>query len=145
MSEKLTKLVVSTILNHGVEGSEVKDWHFNVREVDGVYIVDLSTTVAISPKTQLTKEERTGKYLIVSFVLAFLAWLVLGTVGMLLPNVLLGRDLVLFSTIPGFVAQLIAARFLIKSYYRRSRAQKISADAGEATTGEIGAQTPATG
>lgn len=118
MSEKLTKLLVTTILNHGVRGSDVKDWHFRVREVGGVYFVDISTSIAISPKTELTKEEKMGKYQIVSFVVAFMAMLVLATVGGLLPDANLGRELVIVSTAPGFVAQLIGARFLIRGHYR---------------------------
>jgi hypothetical protein len=142
LSEKLTKLVVSTILNHGVKGSDVRDWHFKVREVDGVYLVDLSTTVAISPKTELTKQERAGKHLMMSFVAAFVMAVVLATVGMLLPDAVLGRELVLISTIPGFVAQLIGARFLIKARYRKDGIQQLPADAGTVKTEEIAVQTP---
>ncbi len=136
MSEKLTKLVVSTILNHGVKGSEIRDWHFKVREVDGVY-VDVSTTVAISPKTQLTKEERVGKYLILSFVATFLAMVVLDIVGGPLPDTVLGRDLVLIATIPGFIAQLIGARFLIGRIRNRSGPMQPHPAAAGPVTAEV--------
>lgn len=119
MSEKLTKLIVTTILNQGVKGSEVKDWHFKVREVDGIYYVDVASTIAISPKTELTREEKFGRFEVVVFFVSFFAALALGTVGMLIPDAYVGRDLVLFSTAPSFLAQLIGARFLVRSYRRR--------------------------
>jgi Na+/proline symporter len=84
-----------------------------------VYIVDVSTTVTISPKTQLTKPERTSKYLILAWAVSFLVWLSLSITGALLPNADLGREFLLWSGIPGFVAQLIGARFLVKSYRKR--------------------------
>ena len=119
MSEKLTKLMVTTVLNHGVKNSEVRDWQFKVREVDGVYLVDVSTSIAISPKKDLTKEEKRGKFQMIAFVISFLAMLVLGVIGGLLPDAYLGRELVIVSEIPGFVAQLIGARFLVRGHYKR--------------------------
>ncbi len=123
MSNELSKLIVTTILNQGVSASEVKDWHFKVREVDGVYYVDLSTSVAISPKTQLTRKEKFGRFLIIAFVMSSLAAFGLGSVGMLLPDAYVGRDLVLISTAPAFVAQLIGARFLVRAYRRHQEGQ----------------------
>lgn len=123
MSEKLSKLIATTILNQGVSASEIKDWHFKVREVDGVYYVDLSTSVAIFPKTQLTRNEKFGRFLIVVFVITALLAFGLGSIGMLLPDAYLGRDLVLFSTAPSFVAQLIGARFLVRAYRRHQEGQ----------------------
>lgn len=124
MSAKLTKLIVTTILNHGVKGSEVKDWHFNVREVNGIYFVDLSTTVAISPKTHLTKHEKIGKYQMIAFVVTFLIWLALSAIGALVPNASLGRELVLSGGIPGFIAQLLGARFLVRGYRKHQEEEE---------------------
>jgi len=142
----ITKLIVSTILNQGVKGSEIKDWHFNVREVNGVYIVDVSTTVTISPKTQLTKPEKMSKYLILAWVISFLIWVSLSAVGALLPNANFGRDIILWSGLPGFIAQLIGARFLIKSY-RKYQAEQESTQAilnaqERARAGSSGADKP---
>jgi len=116
MSEKITRLIASYILNQGVKGSELTDWHFKVRQVDGVYYFDVTTTVAVTPKTQLTRREKRGKALIIAWAISFCIMVALSTIGVLLPDANLGRQLVLYGTIPGFLAQLIGARLLIKGY-----------------------------
>lgn len=121
MSVKITKLVVGYLLNHGIKSSELRDWQFKVREVDGVYIFDVSTSVAIAPKTQLTREERTSKTLLLTFAASFCTMVVLSTIGLFLPDAVLGRELVYVSTFPGFIAQLIGARLLVGRYHRSQR------------------------
>jgi hypothetical protein len=125
MSEKITKLVASYLLKHGVKGSEIEEWRFKVREVDGRYFFDIATTIAVTPKSDLTPEEGTNRTMIIVFVVSLLLMLSLSTLGLLLPNADLGRELVYLSTLPGFVAQLIGARFLVWRYYRNKMKSRL--------------------
>jgi hypothetical protein len=111
-----TRLIVSYLLNHGIKNSDLTDWHLNVKESDGTYVLDVAATITIETKKELTPGEKRSKNLIILFVISLCLMVGLSTVGMLLPDAGLGRTLVLLGTIPAFVVNLVGARFLIKRH-----------------------------
>jgi hypothetical protein len=65
MFEKIMKLIISYLLHHGIKKSDLTDWHFNVKESDGTYILDVVATITIETKKELTPGEKRSKNLII--------------------------------------------------------------------------------
>ena len=120
MFEKIIKLIVSYLLHHGIKKSDLTNWHFNVKESDGTYILDVNATITIETKKELSPNEKRSKNLIILFIIALCLMVGLSTIGMILPDAGLGRTLVLLGTIPAFIVNLVSARFLIKRHLKQN-------------------------
>jgi hypothetical protein len=118
---KLVKLIMNSILNGGVKGSNVSDLSLVVKEKMGTYTVARSTLVLESKKV-LTPKEKRRKNLIISFIITLILMVALSTIGAWLPDAQasLRRTLILLSEIPAFGYNLVSTRFLMKKASRHN-------------------------
>jgi len=95
--------------------SDIAKLSLDLKEINGRYVLGISSTVAVATKGELIRKE-TGRRNIVKLFLASLSLaIVLDAVGVLLPNASLGRTLVYLGEFPAILVNIISARYIIRN------------------------------
>jgi hypothetical protein len=114
MFKKLVKLSLNILLNQGIKKTKISDVAVQLDQGEGTYLLGVGATLVIETKKVLTPRERLRKRLITLFLVSFLFMIALSTIGLLIPDAVIGRWLVLISEFPAFVSALASTRLFVR-------------------------------
>ncbi len=115
MFDKIAKSIVNYFLHLCIKNFDIKNFTLDVKESDGKYVLGINSTVVVGKTGESVRKETEGRNLMIVFFVTLSLVAVFAIVGILIPNASLGRSFILISVFPAFLANVIGARYIIKS------------------------------
>jgi hypothetical protein len=102
-------------LHRMITNSDISDFSLDVKELDGKYVLAISSGVAVATKGEPIRKETGSRNITIVFLVSLSVTVGLDLIGILLPDPIFGRTLVYLGEFPAILVNIISARYIIKS------------------------------
>jgi len=113
--ETLVRWIMNYVLHRGIKNSDIRNLSLEIKEINGKYVLGISSTVVVATKGELVRKETGSRNLVTIFLVSLSLTVVLAVVGMLVPASPLGRTLVYLSEFPAILVNIISTRYIIRN------------------------------
>jgi hypothetical protein len=104
-----------------IRNSDVTNLSLDLKEIDGKYVLGISSTVAVATKGQLIRKKSGRRNIVMLFLIVLSLTVALDVVGMLLPDASFGRTLVYIGVFPAILVNIVSARYIIRNISQPSQ------------------------
>jgi hypothetical protein len=102
-------------LHRMIKDSEISDFSLDIKEINGKFVLAIDSSVAVATKGEVLRKDTGSRNITIVFLVSLSATVALNSVGILLPDAILGRSLVYLGTFPAILVNIIAARYIIRN------------------------------
>ena len=113
--ETLVRWIMNYVLHRGIKNSDIRNLSLEIKEINGKYVLGISSTVVVATKGELVRKETGSRNLVTIFLVSLSLTVVLAVVGMLVPASPLGRTLVYLSEFPAILVNIISTQYIIRN------------------------------
>ena len=113
MFSSIVRGISNYFLHRVIKNSDVTNLSLDLKEINGKYVLGLSSSVAA--KREPIRKKSGRRNIVILFLVSLSLAVSLDLVGMLLPSAILGRTLVYFGFFPAIFVNIISARYIIRN------------------------------
>ncbi len=115
MFEKIARAILNYFLHLVAKDSDA-NVSLDLKEINGKYVLGISSTVALATKLEPIHEASGGKNIMILFLVSLSLLVVLDVLGILFFDATVGRTLVYLGEFPAILVNIIGARYIIRNY-----------------------------
>ncbi len=115
MFTRIVKAILNSLLHRIIKNSNVSEFSLDIKEIDGKYVLAIGSSTAVATKGEIVRKETGSRNITIIFLVSLSVTIALDLVGMLLPNVSLGRTLVYLGEFPAILVNIISTRYIIRN------------------------------